>query len=141
MRQVIGEFVVDRLRRSIVQGVLEDGAGYAGVFVVEGNEGIPRYEETSEGNGMIGEAHLGKGKLSAEIRFLKSRESLETAAAQALPLQSLVEDFEWRKRPLDEFGDRSRTLDVQDGEGGFRRVGRESGRKAVVSGRVRMEKS
>ncbi len=70
-----------------------------------GMKGFQRYEGDLQGNGMIGEAHLGKWKLSSEIRFLKSRKSLETAAAQALPLQSLVEDFERRKRPLYEFGE------------------------------------
>ena len=87
MREMIGEFVVDRPRRSVVQGVLEDGAGNSGVLVVERNEGVPGDQRHVERNGLIGKANLGERELAAEIAFLEARKAFGSAAAQTLALQ------------------------------------------------------
>ena len=100
MRKVVGELVVDRSRRSVVQRVLKNGAGDAGVLVIERNEGVPGYERYIERNRPIGEANFGEWEFAAEVAFLKTWKPFGATATQALSLQSLVEDFEGRKWAL-----------------------------------------
>ena len=112
-----------------MQGVFEDGAGNAGVFVVERNERVPRYERHIERDSLVRKADLGEGEFTAKVALFKARKALGAAAAQSLPLQALVEDFEGGERTFNELGDGCRTLDMKDGEGGFRGIGGESCRE------------
>src|ERR1700739_1826451 len=117
---MVGEFVIDWPRRGVVQSVFKDGAGDSGILVVERDEGVPGDERYVERNSLVGEANFGEGKLTAEVAFLKARKPLKPAAAQTLSLQSLVKDFERRKRAFDQLGYRCCSLDVEDGESCFR---------------------
>ena len=72
---------------------------------------------------------FGEREFTAEVAFLKTRKSFEATAAQTLPLQSLVEDFEGRKWTLDQLRDGCCTFYMEYGESGFRRVGGKTSRK------------
>lgn len=126
MREVVGEFVIDGVGRGIAQGVLKDDAGDAGVFVVEGDEWIPTDEREVERNGGITEPDFAKRILPAEIAFFESWETFEPAAAKALALQALVEDFECGEWSFNELGNGRSAFDVQNGEGSFGRIGRKA---------------
>lgn len=72
MRKVVGELVVDRARRRVVQRVLKDRARDAGVFVIEWNEGVPRHEGHVEWNGLVSKANLSEWEFAAEVALIKA---------------------------------------------------------------------
>jgi hypothetical protein len=124
---MVGELIIDCVRRSVVQGVFKYGAGDPGVFVVKRDEGVPSDEGDVEWNGLIGESDFGKGKLAAKIAFLESWEAFEASAPEALALKSLVKDFECGEGTFDELRDGRRALDMQNGETSLGRVSAEAG--------------
>src|SRR5438477_9982522 len=105
MRKMIGKLVVDWLRRYIAQREFEYRARNAGVFVIERNEWIPASDLYFQRYGCIAERSFSKWIFALERTLLKAREAFETAAAQALTLQTLIENLERGKRPFDQPGD------------------------------------
>ena len=138
---MIGELVIDCLRRSVVQCVFEDGAGNAGVLVVERNEGFHAISETSSGNGLIGEADLREWEFSAEVALFEAREAFEPLRRKPCPCRPWSKILNGGNGPSTNFVTGAaplmcRMANAASGEFEVNPAG-----SAVVSGRVRMEKS
>src|SRR5215469_12449940 len=102
------------MRGNVVQRVLQNGAWYSRVLVIQGNQGIPCVERHVKWNQRITDLDLAKRIFPSEFRFCESRETFETSPSIAFALQALVKNLQSWERAFHQFGNGRGTFDVKD---------------------------
>ena len=96
--------------------VLQDGAGYSGVLVIQGDKRIPSAQVHLQRNGRVADLGFSEWIFPFEYAFLKTRQAFEPSAAVSLSLKSLVIDLQNREWSFDKFGNGRSALNMQNGK-------------------------